>query len=120
VLIFLLGAAVFAYTQGYGFPTQEQVVTDFFTSYAQGEDVDEYWVSSGQEDAQAIARILDGVAPSSNITINTTVRTMGNSEVWVGVTLPEGGVVNYKIQLARDFLSWRINGIELVFASTTP
>ncbi|MDR2196755.1 MAG: tetratricopeptide repeat protein [Coriobacteriales bacterium] len=118
VLFVLLGGAVFAYTQGYGFPTQSQVITDFFDTHAQGGDATAYWVANGEEDIHTIERILDGVAPSSNISFDSLERSMGSSTATVSVTLPTGGIVHYRVQLARDLLSWRINGIELVFAST--
>jgi tetratricopeptide (TPR) repeat protein len=118
-LIALLGTAVFLYTQGYGFPTQEKIITDFFDAQAQGKDVSPYWVVGDGVDPMVIERILDGVAPSSDISIVSVERSMEVSTALVRVNLAEGGIIHYRITLARDLLSWRIYEIVFAFASAS-
>ena len=119
VLVIVLGAAVAAYWQGFGIPSQETVVTDFFTTYAAGDPVEEYWVSASAEEQQTLERLLDGVARSGKVEIVNVSASMTTSEVLADVQLVQGGTVHYRIELSRDVLGWKINGIEQVFASNT-
>jgi hypothetical protein len=57
------------------------------------------------------------VAPTETIEIDYLHRTMTVSEAVVIATLPEGGTLRYNVGLTRDVLGWKINNIELVFAS---
>jgi tetratricopeptide (TPR) repeat protein len=126
ILIVALGACVVAYTQGVGFPSQQTVITNFFKAYAAGEPVTDTWVEASQEDPATLSRLLDGVAKSSDVTIvnlygvdgsTGLLSMMTESQALVDVKLPEGGIVHYRIDLARDIIGWKISGIELVFAS---
>jgi tetratricopeptide (TPR) repeat protein len=118
ILILLLGSAVFGYTQGYGYPTSESIITGFFEANAQGKDISSYWVTGDEDDAHTIERILDGVAQSSDISIISITRSMNSSTAIVNVNLSSGGIMHYQVQLTRDLLGWRINGIDMIFAST--
>jgi hypothetical protein len=120
VLVVALGVGIAAYTQGIGIPSQEAVVTDFFKAYAAGESVEGYWVEAGDEDSQTLERLLDGVAKSSDVSVWSIEAKMRESQVLVDVRLAgsEAAPLHYRIDLARDFIGWKISGIELVFAST--
>jgi tetratricopeptide (TPR) repeat protein len=118
ILIAALGTCVAAYYQGVGIPSQEQVVTRFFGAYAANESVEDYWVTTAGGDAATLAHLLDGVARTSDVSILNIDSQMMESQVLVDAKLPEGGIAHYRIGLVRDFIGWKINGIELVFAST--
>jgi len=117
ILLLALGTCVFAYTQGFGIPSQDKVIQDFFTAYAADESIEKYWLFEKDEDKAALNRWLDGVARSSDITVVGLDSNMTSSLATVDVKLPDGGVVHYRVHMARDFISWKIVGIELVFAS---
>jgi tetratricopeptide (TPR) repeat protein len=117
VLVLALGAAVAAYWQGFGIPSQESVVTDFFNAYTVGEPIEGYWVSATEEEQKTLERLLDGVARSGKVDIISVNASMASSEVIADVQLVKGGTVHYRIELSRDVLGWKINGIEQVFAS---
>ncbi|MDR1013375.1 MAG: tetratricopeptide repeat protein [Coriobacteriales bacterium] len=117
ILIVALGVCVVAYYQGVGIPSQEKVVTDFFSAYAAGEPVEEFWVISSDADRTTLARFLDGVARSSNVNIIAIDSQMRESQVLADVKLSEGGTVHYRIDLVRDVIGWKMRGIEMVFAS---
>ncbi|NLG10738.1 MAG: tetratricopeptide repeat protein [Coriobacteriaceae bacterium] len=117
LLVLLLGAAVFAYTQGMGYPSQETVIEDLFEAHAAGEDISPYWIDSDEDGARTINRIMDMVAPTDSITFDYVSREMTESNALVSARLPEGGSIRYDIQLARNMLGWKISGIEIVFAS---
>jgi tetratricopeptide (TPR) repeat protein len=122
ILILLLGSAVFAYTQGFGWPTQQSVIEDFFTAHAAGEDTSEYWIDS-ELYATDINRILDGVAKSDSVTIDSIGPVeeggsmMASTRAVVTVHLPAGGTMHYEVLLTRDLIGWKINNINMIFAS---
>jgi tetratricopeptide (TPR) repeat protein len=121
LLVVALGTSVAAYYQGVGIPSQEATVTDFFKAHASGEPVEVvkgYWVANTDEDEATLKRLLDGIARSSEVTIISIESTMRESQVLLSAKLPEGGTVNYRVELARNFVGWKISGIDMVFASS--
>ena len=117
LLVLVLGAAVVAYTQGIGYPSQETVIEGLFEAHAAGEDITPYWVSSDEAGVRTINRIMDMVATTDSISIDYLSRSMSESEAVVSARLPEGGVLRYDIMMTRDMLGWKINGLELAFTS---
>jgi len=119
VVVLALGAAIVAFTQGYGLPTQESVINGFFDSNASGKEIERYWVDAAQDDRAAFDQMLQAVAAvdSESVTIRYLDRSISESEALLDVRLPDGGVVHYRVGLVRDGIGWKINGIELVFAS---
>jgi len=117
LLVLILGAAVFAYTQGMGYPSQETVIEGLFDAHAAGEDISPYWIASDEDGIRTINRIMDMVARTDSINFDYVGRAMTESEAVVTARLPEGGSVRYNIQLTRDMLGWKISGIEMAFAS---
>ncbi|MDR0500864.1 MAG: tetratricopeptide repeat protein [Coriobacteriales bacterium] len=118
VLVLGLGTAVFGYSQGIGFPSQEAVVRDMFAAHAKGADVMPYWVVKTDAEKKAVNRIMDMVVASDSIDIVYENRSMSSSEIVVKVTLPQSGTVKYDVKLDRDLLGWKISGLDLLFDST--
>lgn len=124
IILALLVAAGVLFWQGFGFPSQETTIQSMFEKNAAGEDVSDCWIAvSDDEEAAKIAKIMNSVAPTSNISIDYLEKGMMESDAIVTATLPEGGTVRYDISLARDFSSpiswigWKVNGIEFAFPS---
>ncbi|MDR2035666.1 MAG: tetratricopeptide repeat protein [Coriobacteriales bacterium] len=117
LLIVLLAAAVFGYTQGYGWPMQESVINDVFAANSDGKDTTKFWIGTTDEEKQVIERIMDMVAPTSSVDVIYMDRGMSYTEVVVAAHLKEGGTVNYQISLDRDGIGWKISGFDLYFAS---
>ncbi len=113
VLVLLVVAGIFAYTQGYGFPAQETVALEVLG--AGSTDASRYWASG--VDADTISRSMGAVEPGSTYSVESVSRALGTSEVAVAATLPEGGTVHYTIQMVRDKLSWKVASLSLAFAS---
>ncbi|MDO5043221.1 MAG: tetratricopeptide repeat protein [Slackia sp.] len=112
--LLLLAAAgcVFLYTQGYGYPTQESVAKSLFSDTA---NASQYFAESmGEDNIEAAMR---GVVQDSNVTIDGVDKTMSNSTVYVSAKTAEGGDVDYKVQMVRDLLGWKVSGIEMSFPS---
>jgi len=117
ILILALGTCVVAYMQGFGIPSQEKVIKDFFAAYAAGEPVDKFWLVESDKDNATVAKWLEAVPKSSNVIVVGLESDMKSSLAVVDLKLKEGGVIHYRINMARDLISWKITGIELVFAS---
>jgi tetratricopeptide (TPR) repeat protein len=117
ILILVLGLGAFGFTQGYGFPSQEQVVNDVFVAHAQGSDTTPYWIGTSTEEKEAVVRIMDMVGITSSIDIIFTDKAMTRSEVVVAAHLTQGGTLYYDINLERAGLGWKISALNLYFPS---
>ena len=115
IVILLLAAAagVFAYSQGYGYPTQETVVKTLFA------DPEAAASTSFNKDLsdERIAALIDPVVKDGDVTIEGVERSMNQSVVYAKANTEEGGDVEYKITLSRDLIGWKIANIELYFPS---
>ncbi len=113
VILLAFGAAVFAYTQGYGYPTQESVVQELF---ADPDAAKETVFAAGLE-ASDIDTMLDPVVKDANAVIDGVNRSMSESTVYVSATTEKGGDVDYKVSLVRDMIGWKISNVEIFFVS---
>ncbi|WP_165253155.1 tetratricopeptide repeat protein [Adlercreutzia sp. ZJ304] len=113
VVVLLLGAAVFAFTQGFGFPTQQAVAEQLFNNPDEAKN-------SLFADSLSEANVNSIVAPvvqDPNVSIDGVNRSMSESTVYATATTDQGGKITYKIDMVRDFVGWKISGIELYFPS---
>lgn len=115
VLLLLVAAAgIFAYSRGYGYPTQETVAQELFADPAGAKDAGLF--SSDLSDDQ-ISAMLDPVVSDANVTVDGVDRSMNSSVVYATAATQEGGEVQYKITLVRHNIGWAISDIELYFSS---
>lgn len=125
IILVLVVAAGVAYWQGLGYPDQESVIYSLFEENAAGEDTLDCWVATTTEDEVIdIERTMNGVAQTTDISIDYLSMSMLTSDAIVSATLPDGGTVRYEVSLARDFSSfegvvgWKISDIDFAFKST--
>ncbi len=125
LLIIAIGGGV-AFWLGYGFPTQTSTVQQLFKQHEAGEDTTSCWITTSNDDDKAkIAQTMNGVAKTSDISIDYTEQSMLSSEVIVSAKLAKGGTVRYDIKLSRDFknpldlVGWKISSIQLAPKSTS-
>ncbi|MBE6464255.1 MAG: tetratricopeptide repeat protein [Eggerthellaceae bacterium] len=111
VLILAAGGAIFAYTQGYGYPMQETVATKLF---ANPTDKDVY--APAVNDTK-ISELAAYITPDSAITIDGVEKSMSTSTVYVTSKTAAGGPVKYKVTMVRDKIGWKVSNVELFFAS---
>lgn len=111
LIVLLAGGGLFAYTQGYGFPSKQEVVSQFFSQPDQA-DVFASSVSETQR-----SRMRDMVVADSSATIVGETNNMSIADVYVQATAPEGGSVPYRVSLERDGIGWKITDVELYFTS---
>lgn len=111
LIIIVAGGGAFAYTQGFGMPSQQDQVNALFSD-PQNADV---YAASVDESKKA--RIADTVAQSSQVTINGTTNNLSTAEVYATATTSQGGEIPYQISLVRDGLGWKVSSVALSFTS---
>jgi len=119
VLIVVLGAAVFGYTQGYGWPTQETVINNVFAAKVNNTDATQYWIGATDAQRQDVKRIMDMVAPTTSIDIVYINKGMSSTDVVVAAHLQGGGIQYYQITLVRSGIGWKMSNLDLYFPSNS-
>lgn len=113
LIVLLLAAAVFAYTQGYGFPTQSSVVEQLFSDPEKAKDE----LFADTLSTESVSSMIAPVVQDSNVEIDGTNRSMSDSVVYATARTSQGGQITYKISMVRDLIGWKISGVELYFPS---
>ena len=113
VIVLAAAAGVFAYTQGYGYPTVQTVTRELFSDPSAAADK----VFSADVDKDAIPAMLDPVVSDSNVTIDGVSRSMTESTVYATAKTEEGGEVQYRVSMVRDGITWKVSNVELYFPS---
>lgn len=112
LLLIAAAGCVFLYTQGYGYPTQESVARGLFADTAKASD---YFVESLSSDK--VESAMREVVQDSDIAIDGIDKSMSNSTVYVTANTAEGGEVNYKLDMVRDMIGWKVSSVEMFFPS---
>ncbi len=114
LLIAAMGVGIYFYTQGYGYPSQETVVSELFRD---PEAAKTELFADGINEATA-TQLVAQIQQDKSVTIDGVNKTMSTSEVYATTTLTEGGKITYKISLIRDMISWKISNVEIYHPST--
>ena len=109
LLLAVVGAGVFAYVRGYGWPTQETVAERLFNAKADGVDIAEYMVEGTSEDV--IEQTLDVLPSDATIQVNGCDRSMTESTVHLTATLSAGGEMDYTLTMRRDGVGWKVSEV---------
>lgn len=112
LLLVAAAGCVFLYTQGYGYPTQESVAKELF---ANTDKASEYFVDS--MGADKVDAAMQGVVQDKDVKVDGVEKSMSNSTVYVTASTEEGGDVNYRIEMVRDLLGWKVSNVEMFFPS---
>jgi hypothetical protein len=116
-LVLLLAAGLYwAYSAGYGFPTQHSTVEGLLEAYAEGEPVAEYWVAVPGTDVEQEMRKLP--PKHESYTIDRVQRGAGTSVVGVTLTLEQGTPLHYEFVLDREGVGWKVAGVDNDWRST--
>lgn len=113
LVLVAFGAAVFLYTQGWGYPTQDTVVKELFAD----PDAAASTVFAKEVDADKAKTMVEPLVADANPSINGVDKSMSDSTVYVTAKTAEGGDVQYKVSLVRDMVGWKISSVELYFPS---
>ena len=111
LILALLGAGLFLYTQGFGWPMQENVVEQLFQDPSNKAN---YAASLSEEDVADMANIIPA---GSTAKVDGVNKDMSTSTAYVTATTPQGGEVQYQVSLVRDMLGWKVSNVELYFTS---
>lgn len=112
IIVLAFAGAVFAYTQGYGYPTQEDVAKQLFANPSGADSLIAEGVSSDSKSS-----MLNIVVEDYDAQVDGVNRSMSDSTVYVTASTAEGGDVTYQISMVRDVLGWKISDVELYFPS---
>lgn len=109
LLVIVAGGLAFAYTRGFGYPSQQSSLTGLFTAVTDGSSTDEYLASGLSDDAKAVitSTIPQGATPA----IEGMDQSMTESTATVKVTLSKGGTQTYEVGFVREGLGWRVSSV---------
>ena len=113
LLLIAAGAAVFLYTQGWGYPMQDTVVKQLFADPEAAAST----VFASEVPAETAQSMVDPVVQDANPVINGMDKSMSESTAYVTAKSPEGGDVQYKVALVRDLIGWKVSSVEVYFPS---
>ena len=109
-LLLILGALAYGYYSGYGWPMQESVVENLFTTNASGGDISGL-LASDLTEAEKID--IESVLPSgaTGVTVEGVDRSMSESSALVTATLSAGGEQSYRVMLVRSGIGWKVSDV---------
>ena len=114
--LLIVGAATAAYYNGYGWPLQENVVQDLFTTKANGGDVSGLLDDSlAEEDRASIVSVLPAGLTGAKVT--GVDRGMTESTAMVEATLSAGGQQLYRVSLVRDGIGWKVADVVVEYSA---
>ncbi len=111
LVLAVLGAGLVLYTQGFGFPTQEAVITELFEN---PDSANAYAKGISETDIKDMAALIpDG----TTATVDGMNKSMSSTTAYVTGTTPQGGNITYEVSLVRDMIGWKVSNVSLYFAS---
>lgn len=113
LVILILAAGVYAYTQGYGWPTQQAVIEQLFADPDNAKDT----VFTSNLSDESIRSMMAPVVQDDSVTIDSMNKSMTDTVAYVTAQTPQGGDVLYSVSLARDLIGWKVSSVELYFPS---
>ena len=115
LLLVVAGGGVFAYINGYGWPTQQAVAEQLFDAKTQGSDLAQYVVSD-LSTAQ-IQEMSDILPSGAEVEVTGVDRSMMESTVYLTATLAGSGQQDYTIEMTRDGIGWKVSAVTPVYLS---
>ena len=116
LLVIIAGGGLgFAYTRGYGFPTQESVLTDLFQAASDGDTAkaESCLASDLSEDAKS--QIVSSVPQGATAKIEGMDQSMTESTAKVEVSLSKGGTQEYEVKFVRssNHIGWAVSSLDI-------
>ncbi len=109
ILVVAGGGLAFAYTRGFGFPTQQDTLTKLFEAASSDAATDEF-LASGLADSQR-AVIVASIPKDATATIEGMDAGMSETKATVKVALKQGGELTYEVDFVREGLGWVVCAI---------
>ena len=117
VLLIAGGGAAFAYTRGFGFPSQQDVLTGLFQAATDGSDASEYLASGLDESQKSI--ITASIPLDATPTIEGMDAGMSEATATVKVALKNGGDMTFEVGFVRAGLGWAVSSVSTDFNTET-
>lgn len=117
VLLIAGGGAAFAYTRGFGFPSQQDVLTGLFQAATDGSDASEYLASGLDESQKSI--ITASIPLDATPTIEGMDAGMSEATATVKVALKNDGDMTYEVGFVREGLGWAVSSVSTDFNTET-
>lgn len=113
LLILALGGAAFAYTRGFGFPSQQDAIAGLFNAVTDGSDADSYLAPNLSDSARS--QIIASIPSDATPTITNMDQSMTECTALVTVELSMGGTPEYDVTFVRgaNHIGWTVASIEL-------
>lgn len=121
LLIVAVGGGAFAYTRGFGFPSQQDAISGLFKAANDGGDTDQYLSPNLSDDAKSVLiSNIQGLGEATP-TVTGLDATMTESDATVDVALPQGGTVTYQVHFVRasNYIGWAVETMTMDFGDAT-
>ena len=115
LVLIAAGGLGFLYTRGYGYPTQQDVLTKLFTAATDGTDASSY-LNKGLSDDQKNV-LISSIPANSTPTIEAMDKNMTTSTAKVKVALSKGGEMTYQVRFDRDGIGWVVSELTPDFSN---
>ena len=102
LILITAGGLGFAYTRGFGFPSQESVVTDLFQAAGDGDTAkaESCLASSLSEDAKSM--IISSIPQGATVSVEGMDQSMTETTAKVKASLSKGGEQEYTVKFVRS------------------
>ncbi len=109
IVIIAGGGLAFAYTRGFGYPSQQDTLTNLFEAASDGADATEFLASGLDESQRSV--IVASIPQDSTATIEGMDAGMSETKATVKVALKQGGEMTYEVDFVREGLGWVVSSI---------
>ena len=119
LIIIAAGGLGFAYTRGFGFPSQQDAISGLLQAVNSGEDANQYLSPNLSDDAKSmITSSLEGLGDAT-ATVTGLDAGMTESDATVDVTMPQGGTVTYQVHFVRssNHIGWAVESLTMDFGT---
>ena len=119
LLLIAAGGLGFAYTRGFGFPSQESVVTDLFQAAGDGDaaKAESCLASSLSEDAKSM--IISSIPQGATVSVEGMDQSMTETTAKVKASLSKGGEQEYTVKFVRsdNHIGWAVSSLDMDFSA---
>lgn len=115
ILLLAVAACGFAYYKGYGWPTQQAIAEELFSTASSGGDISSLLADSVSDET---AKEISASIPSDcTATVDGVDRDMSQSTVHVTVKTSTDGTQPYELTMVRSGIGWKVAGLKVEYSS---
>lgn len=119
LILIAAGGLGSAYTRGFGFPSQESVVTDLFQAAGDGDTAkaESCLASSLSEDAKSM--IISSIPQGATVSVEGMDQSMTETTAKVKASLSKGGEQEYTVKFVRsdNHIGWAVSSLDMDFSA---